>query len=63
MSIEQLKMILASPVINIAGLAKESGISRRFLIAIRDGERNLTQKMSERISTAVKEIHELTSLK
>jgi plasmid maintenance system antidote protein VapI len=63
MTLTQLQSILASPVINIAGLASKIGTSRRFMIAIRDGERNLTPKMAERISIAIKEIHELTALK
>lgn len=61
-NIASLRSILASPAINIAGLASRVGISRRFMIAIRDGERNLTPKMAKRISIAVKEVHELTAI-
>ena len=61
-NIASLRSILASPAINIAGLASKVGISRRFMIAIRDGERNLTPKMAKRISIAVKEVHELTAI-
>jgi hypothetical protein len=62
MNINKLQSILASPAINIAGLASKVGISRRFMIAIRDGERNLTPKMAERISAEVKNIHDLTAI-
>jgi plasmid maintenance system antidote protein VapI len=62
MTLTKLQSILASPAINIAGLASRVGISRRFMIAIRDGERNLTPKMAKRISIAVKEVHELTAI-
>ena len=62
MTILQLQAILASPAINIAGLAKESGISRRFMLAIRDGERNLTPRMAERIGAAVKQLHDITTI-
>jgi plasmid maintenance system antidote protein VapI len=61
MTIIHLRTILASPAINIAGLAKEVGISRRFMLAIRDGERNLTPRMAERIDVAVKQLIELLS--
>ena len=61
MTIAQLRAILASPAINMAGLAKQIGISRRFLIAIRDGERNLTPRMAERIDVAVKQLIEILS--
>lgn len=62
MTITQLRNILASPAINIAGLAKESGISRRFMLAIRDGERNLTPRMAEQIGVAVKQLHDITAI-
>ena len=62
MTITQLRTILASPAINIAGLAKESGISRRFMLAIRDGERNLTPRMAERIGVVVKQLHDITAI-
>ena len=61
MTITQLQSILASPAINIAGFAKEVGISRRFMLAIRDGERNLTPRMAERIDIAVKQLIETLS--
>lgn len=61
MTIAHLRTILASPAINIAGLAKEVGISRRFMLAIRDGERNLTPRMAERIDVSVKQLIELLS--
>ena len=62
MTITQLRIILSNPAINIAGLAKESGISRRFMLAIRDGERNLTPRMAERIGAAVKQINHITAI-
>ena len=61
MTITHLRAILANPAINIAGLAKEVGISRRFMLAIRDSERSLTPRMAERIDVAVKQLIETLS--
>lgn len=59
----RLRQICASPAINIAGLAKQAGITRRYLIAVIEGDRTLTDKMKSRISPSITEIHSLTDLK
>lgn len=58
MTLPHLRAILANPAINMAGFAGSIGISRRFLLAIRDGERNLTPRMADRIEVAVNELIE-----
>lgn len=58
MTITHLRTILANPAINMAGFAASIGISRRFLLAIRDGERNLTPRMAARMDVAVNQLTE-----